>query len=176
MRNHPAERLAKVAHYVIARTPPEQLGATKLNKVLWWVDCAAHARWGRSLTGLDSYLRLPHGPVPDGISDAISILKLSGSVAERSCGTPVGMRREFVALKEPPLESFSAEEVDLISQIVQAVARMSAQEASELSHDALWDEAGHLGSMSVAAGSIVPREVRSDDLEWAERELEALGL
>lgn len=176
MRNHLAERLSTVAHYVIARTPPDQLGATKLNKVLWWVDCAAYARWGRSITGLDTYLRMPHGPVPDGISDALAILKLNGSVGERSCGTPVGPRREFVALKEPPLESFSAEEIDLISQIVLAVTRMSAQEASELSHDALWEEAGHLGSMPVAAGAISTREVRSGDLEWAERELAALSL
>jgi len=32
------DRLAAMAHYVIARCAPEELGATKLNKVLWFTD------------------------------------------------------------------------------------------------------------------------------------------
>jgi len=165
-----------MAHYVIARTPPDQLGATKLNKVLWWVDCAAYRHWGASISGLDTYIRLPNGPVPDGIREALDLLKRSGCVVEQSRPTPAGSRREFIALKEPPVAEFSAEEIDLIGQVITAVCCMTAAEASNASHDALWEEIPHLGLMPVAAGSVVTREVRPDDLAWAKSEIARLAV
>ena len=175
MRNSPPERLAALAHYVIARTPPEQLGATKLNKVLWWVDCAAFRRWGHSLSGLESYLRLQNGPVPAEIRDVIDLLQRQGAIAERSQPTPVGSRREFFAIAEPPVSGFTAEEIDLINQVIVGVCRMSAAEASEVSHDALWEETPPMGAMPVAAGAVVMRDVRPEDVAWAQQELSRLS-
>lgn len=175
MQNTLPERLAALAHYVIARTPPDQLGATKLNKVLWWVDCAAYRRWGRSLSGLQSYVRLPNGPVPDGIKDVIEYLKAQRAIIDRSQPTPAGNRREFISIAEPPVSVFSAEEIDVINQVIVGVCQMTAAEASAASHDALWEETPPLGPMPVAAGSIVTRDVRPEDVAWALGELERLS-
>jgi len=86
-----------------------------------------------------------------------------------------GTRREFVAISEPPVQDFSSEEIDLIAQIVGAASRMTAVEASQASHDALWDETDAGGSMSVAAGSVRRRDVRPDDVAWAHRELQSVA-
>ena len=174
MRNQPPERLVALTHYVIARTPAEQLGATKLNKVLWWVDCAAFRRWGQSMSGLESYRRLQNGPVPDG--GAVEQLKRDGSIVERSRETWAGNRREFIAIIEPPVHRFSAEEIDVINQVIVSVCRMTAAEASEASHDALWEETPHLGSMPIAAGAISAREIGTEDVEWAKHEMARLSL
>jgi Protein of unknown function (DUF4065) len=174
MRNQPPERLAALTHYVIARTPADQLGATKLNKVLWWVDCAAFRRWGQSMSGLGSYRRLQNGPVPEG--SAVDQLKRDGAIVERGRQTYAGVRREFISILEPPVHLFTAEEIDVINQVIVSVCRMTASEASEASHDALWEETPHLGAMPVAAGAISVREVASDDVEWAKHEMARLSL
>ncbi len=176
MSNHPYERLAALTHYVIARTPPDQLGATKLNKILWWVDCESYRRWGRSLSGLESYLRLQNGPVPIGGREAIAVLKARAAIAEQSVPTPAGNRRQFYSLSEPPVSVFSAEEIDLINQVINSVCRMTAVEASDASHDVLWEETPQFAQMPVSAGSVAVRETRPDDLAWAQRELARLSL
>jgi hypothetical protein len=42
------DRVTSVAHYVIARCAPEKLGATKLNKVLWFADVKFYRHHGRT--------------------------------------------------------------------------------------------------------------------------------
>lgn len=169
-------RLAEVAHYIIARTPPEMLGATKLNKVLWFVDCLAYRKWGRSLTGLTHYVRLQNGPVPSGLTDAIHTLKSDGKVMEDPQITPVGVRREFVSLQEPDFENFSAAEIDLIRAVIDTIRPMSARRVSDLSHDALWHELADGASITVAAGSVMPEPMSDAAYQWALAEAERLDL
>ncbi len=162
-----SDTLAQVAHYIIARTPPEMLGATKLNKVLWFVDCYAYRKWGKSLTGLTNYTRLKNGPVPDGLHEALRELKADGKVIEEPQITPVGTRREFISIQEPDLSHMTAEQVDLIHRVIEAIRPFSAQGVSNLTHDALWEELADGASMSVAAGSVRPEPMSDDAWRWA---------
>lgn len=170
------DRLAVVAHYVIARTLPQELGATKLNKVLWFADCLAHERLGRSLTGVTEYRRLDQGPVPDGLDNVLDRLAARGAIAQRVAPTPGYARKEFLALEEPPVEQLDAAEIDLLHIVIDFVRNKSAREVSELSHDALWTETPHLGWMKVAAGSVRIGESGADQMEWAEQELIRSGV
>lgn len=167
-RNTP--RLAQVVHYIIARTPPEMLGATKLNKVLWFVDCYAYRKWGESLTGLTHYIRLKNGPVPEGLTDALRGLKSEGKVLENPQPTPVGTRREFLSIGEPDLSDMTAEHIDLIHSVIEAIRPHSAQSVSDLTHDALWEAVADGASMSVAAGSVTPQPMSDDAWRWAQAE------
>src|ERR1700674_1295888 len=56
-----------VAHYVIARSVPEKLGATKLNKSMWIADVLSFLKTGRTISGQTSYKKLQYGPVPNNI-------------------------------------------------------------------------------------------------------------
>lgn len=170
-------RLADIAHYVIARCDPDELGATKLNKALWYVDCAAYRRWGHSLTGLTHYRKLDHGPVPEGIDAALNELIRDDKVVERAVPAHQYTRREFVSTREPEIEgALTAAEVDLVLTMLDWIRRVTAKKASELSHDALWDETESGERISVAAGSIRPAPATEEAVDWARSEMLRLGL
>ena len=172
--NH--DRLQQIAHYVIARAPTDQLGATKLNKVLWYIDCWSWWQNGESLTGLKSYTRMKHGPVPKQLPNKLSTMKKDGSIIERRVDTPVGVRREFVSLIEPDLSGLSAGDIDMIHKVIAYLCKMSAKDASEITHDAYWEEIPEGGEMSIAAGSVQIADPEEEDLAWAMAEARALGL
>lgn len=170
------DKLSAVAHYVIARTEPHELGATKLNKVLWFADCLAHERMGRSITGLTEYRRLEQGPVPDGLDNLLVRMESQGLIAQRMVQGPRYARKEFFSIKDPSLEQLDAAEVDVLHLVIDFVRPKTAREISDLTHDALYEETPPLGWMKVSAGSVRLGEVGSEQLSWAEEELRHAGV
>lgn len=163
------DKLAAAAHFLISRVPPHQLGATKLNKMLWFADCEHFRRHGRSLTGEETYIRKQNGPCPVGIEGALIRLKGRRVITETLQPVMNYARREFVSLEEPALDTFTAEEVDILLQVAFRIANMTAQDASDLSHDDLWEGTDHNTSMSVEAGSVQFVPPTAEDLDWARR-------
>lgn len=161
-------RLNQVVHYVIAHCTPEKLGATKLNKVLWYADVIFYRVHGRSITGQEAYEKRQFGPVPKNINGILRSLQMAGKIRERNSPTPAGARREFVWLEPPAVESFSAEEIDTLRDVMQLVCDgHSAASISELTHDALWDETEIGQDMPVKAGAVIPGEVTPEAIQWA---------
>ena len=165
-----------VVHFIISRTPSDELGATKLNKVLWIADCLHWRETGSSLTGLDSYVRMPRGPVATNIQNVLNSLEKSGKIVEREVPTPAGSRREFVALKQPTFDELEAQQIDILHRAIEFVRPRSAKEISELSHDEYWEEVAHGGEMKVSAGSVWKRQHEPEHYEWARSEARKLGL
>ena len=163
------DKLAAAAHLVIARLRADQLGATKLNKVLWFADCAHYRRHGRSLTGEREYVRKDNGPCPQRMEAVIHTLKERGKIAETLQPVIHYSRREFTALQEPDLSGFTVEEIDLLLSVALELAPLSAQGVSELSHDALWEEATPGGRIPVAAGAVSARPLLEADIPWARK-------
>lgn len=162
------ERLALVAHYVIARTEPSELGAKKLNKILWFADLEHYRFYGSSVTGLDTYIRMPDGPVPDGITEALSLLKRTGRIAERPAQTHAYGRRELVWLREPDLSDFDAPAIDVLNRVIERVRRQPAGSVSDVTDDdPLWQELEDGDAMPVGAGAVVTRSPRPRELAWA---------
>lgn len=171
MNGHNHNQLELVAHYVIARTFPSELGATKLNKVLWLVDIIAFRERSESITDIENYKRLPHGPVPVEIGAALNNLKKNNIIAEAANPTPLGNRREFVSLVEPDLNHFSSSDVDIIHRAIDFITPLSAKKISEITHDSYWEEVPPNGNMSAAAASLVVLDVNDNDVSWAAKEL-----
>jgi hypothetical protein len=170
------DRLAAMAHYVIARCPPEELGATKLNKVLWFTDVFHYRRHGKTVSGVKSYVKRQFGPVPPGIMQAIDALKRDGKINERSVATPAGTRREFVWLQEPDVSAFTPEEIDMLNEVMSLVCKNhSAASISELTHGSLWSETLLGGEIPIGAASVVAGEVTPEVMVWAISELEGAG-
>src|SRR5262245_5541433 len=153
-------KLARVTHYIIARCDPEKLGATKLNKVLWFADVHYYRRHGRTITGSDNYMKQQYGPVQRNMLGVIAELKNDRKIVERLADTPVGFRREYVWVEEPDLSSFEADEIDMLNTVMDWICNgESARSISEISHDALWDETEIGAPMPVRAGAVVPAEI-----------------
>jgi Antitoxin SocA-like, Panacea domain len=63
MRN---DKFDDLVHYVIWKCPDATtLGATKLNKILWFADAIHYLRTGQPVTAA-RYVEQQHGPVPQG--------------------------------------------------------------------------------------------------------------
>lgn len=162
------DKLPKLVHYVVARTRPSELGATKLNKVLWFADLTHYRRYGHTMSGAGSYQKLQHGPVPNEIVHTVRLLKDAGRIGIRYSDTPAGQRREFVWLEQPSLDAFEAEEIDVLNEAIDWVCgNHSAASISALTHDALWQEIELADQIPVGAAAIVSEDVSEDDIEWA---------
>ena len=163
----PAPRLAPVLHYVIARTVGADFGAVKINKAVVAADREFFRRFGRTITGAASFQKQQHGPVPNGVLKALKALSVAGSVSKRSVMTPVGTRDEYLAHKEPDISAFTAEEVDVMNMAIASLERVTARQASEQTHDSLWEEVEMAGQIPVKAAAFSPSQVDEDTLAWA---------
>lgn len=174
MSQQATDRTRLAAHYVIARAQPDRLGATKLNKVLWFADLASYRRTGRTITGQWSYEKRQFGPVPNGIFRELQRLETEGVIVTRRTPTPTGERKEFIWLARPQVSVFSAEEIDILNEAIGWVCDMhTAASISDATHDALWDEIEVGDQIPIGAASITPEPVTSDDIEWAREALAA---
>jgi len=127
-------RLTDLVHHVIARSRPGDLGATKLNKVLWYADITQYRRTGRTISGALHYTKLKYGPAPNGIQQTLEFLKARGIVEEKIVATPVGERREYKSLQAPPENIFDDAEAGVVAEIVDWIAKdHSAASISRLS-------------------------------------------
>jgi len=161
-------RLAALAHYVIWKCAPADLGATKLNKILWFADLEHYHHTGHSITGATVYTKLQHGPVPKDIMRALEALTAEQKIAqstENYYGFPKTM---FLALTRPDLSPFTADEIATVDMIAELICHdHTAASISRLSHDALWEETEVGADMSIGAGAVVSGEATAEDLAWA---------
>lgn len=63
---------------------------------------------------------------------------------------------------------FAQTEIEVLHEVIAWAATMTAKEISDLTHDALWEEAEMGRLMSVAAASVTPCEPDEEDIAWAE--------
>ena len=116
-------RLAALAHYVIWRCDPADLGAVKLYKILWFADLEHYRRTGRTITGSTAYIKRQYGPVPRGVMSALETLEHEGKIAtssENYYGRPKTM---FLARSRPDLQAFDADEIAVVDMIADLICR-----------------------------------------------------
>jgi uncharacterized phage-associated protein len=108
-------------------------GATKLNKILFFSDFLCFGLAGHSITGA-SYQRLKNGPAP------IQLPAMAREIEQGGDGYFVV--RSYFNLKQRRLipkrpanrQRFSAEELDLVNDVISNLRASSATEVSDLSH------------------------------------------
>lgn len=162
------QRLMDTAHYVIARSAPDKLGAIKLNKVLWYADVFFFRRHGRTITGAETYIKRQFGPVPRDIIPTLRALEEDQKVFSRKAETPAGTRHEYLWLKRPDLQAFDPEEIDVLHEVIDWICdNETALSISNKTHDALWEETEIGEEMSIRAAAIEPAEISPDAMKWA---------
>jgi len=109
-------------------------GAIKLNKVLWWAECASMRMYGRSISGAE-YQKLKQGPAPRRLLPVRERLVAAGD-AELHDGWYIGYRQvRLMARREPNLGLIPAEEKELVDQVIDALKGKNAAELSAESHE-----------------------------------------
>lgn len=104
-------------------------GATKLNKILFYSDFLCFEQSGKPITGAD-YLALEYGPAPRQLLTERENLEINGDIVV------VKRQRQhrIVALRDPDLSRFSAEEIAIVDKVIELLRNADAYRVSELSH------------------------------------------
>lgn len=133
------EKFKNLVHFVVASCEdPQRLGATRLNKILWFADAAAYRLNGVSISG-ETYVKRKRGPVPKSILHAIRELEAEERIHVRDKTFPGYKMRLFVALKDADTAAFSEQEMEIVRGIAQEICDVhSANSISDLSHDQIW--------------------------------------
>jgi Protein of unknown function (DUF4065) len=161
-------RLAALAHYVIWRCNPADLGAVKLYKILWFADLEQYRRTGRTITGASTYTKRQFGPVPKGIMQALETLEHEEKIAKASHNYYGRPKTMFLALARPSLQPFDADEIAIVDMMADVICQQhTAASISELTHDALWSETEIGADMPIGAASVISGEATPEDLDWA---------
>jgi hypothetical protein len=167
------DRLAVLIHHITTLCEPDQLGRTRLAKILWLSDVENYRRTGQTISRSDDYRKDEFGPRHQHLYEAIELLKTEGCVIGRQSLTPVGPRRELVPLKKPDLSGFSADEIAIVDRITAAVVKLSAKAASDLTHDELWESANYNERIPVSAAAPIAGEPTPELEKWADAVLNA---
>ena len=166
-------RFKELVHYVcsLCSDRPDELGAVKLNKVLWFADSYAFRKNGKTISGETAYVRRKLGPVPKTIFATTEELEKEGvlEISETKRRDGKTQRREFKVLKLSEGEVFSEGEKEIINRIVDDVCRNhTAHSISELSHDEIWEvlnDGDEIPIYTVLATNAA--EVTEEDKAWA---------
>ncbi len=148
----------------------ENFGATKLNKLLFYIDFAAYRCFGKSVSG-EEYMRLPKGPVPRQVTATLEAMEESGLVATRKRERFGFVQNRTFALREPDLDRFSSREVDLIHQVVDTFKGWNATQISDHSHRfAGWElaENGETIPYEMALVGGPQPEISEADKQWCQ--------
>lgn len=166
-------RLSKLIHHITTLCEPDELGRTRLAKILWLSDVEYYRQTGKTISGADDYRKDEYGPRHRELYNAIDDLKKVGAVVARQSLTPVGPRQELVPIRTPDLSEFSADEIAVIDRITAAVIKLSAKQASDLTHDELWESALSNQRIPVAAASPISGEATPEFEQWADEIVDA---
>ena len=115
-------------------------GTTRLNKVLYFADFLAYAKFGNPITGAE-YIREKRGPVPRPMRAPARVLtQMKGAGKLRLDETPSQLLGKVITLvtpvplREPDLSVFSEDELGLIKDVVEHFRGWRAGTISKYSH------------------------------------------
>jgi len=138
--------------YLAAKHEDERFwGATKLNKCLFYADFLAYQKHGEAITGAE-YIALERGPAPRRLLPIQKEMLASGEIAiqERP------MQRRIVALREPDLSEFTAQEIALVDEVIERTRMADANTLSELTHGFLGWKAARAESEATGRQVVIP--------------------
>ncbi len=168
MNGFEPEKFKALVHYVCFKCDRMDLGATKLNKTLWFSDVWFYLNHGRPITG-ETYVKQKFGPVSSRIEMVIDELRRNGLIEVRDAAYFGYPKKEYIALKRPDLSLFSAEEISVVDMMIDGVCRKNtARSISEISHNQAWKLAEMGEEIPYYTVFSAPQAgITKADLEWA---------
>jgi len=166
------EKFKTLVHYICHTADRDELGATKLNKILWYSDIISYVNSGKPLTG-SVYIKRQFGPVPRDILRALEDLSDEGKMVVRDVPFFRDKKREFVSLADPDVSRFKAPEIALVADILHLICHHhTAESISELTHDTIWELAEIGEEIPYCAIYGAPLgEINEDDIRWAKESI-----
>lgn len=163
------DKFNALVHFIIhvCSSRPEKLGATRLNKVLWFADVYSYQIYGQPITG-GTYVKRQYGPTPYSMLPALNQLETEGLIQIQE---PQGWSlspRLFLSLQEPDETLLTQADRRLAFLALQEILPLTAREASERTHDTIWDAAAMGEEIPLFATLATPGEISPEVIEWAD--------
>ncbi len=133
MRDH--TKLKELIVYIADRCESRlNVGATMLNKILFFADFTAYAKLGEPITG-EEYFKLPKGPAPKYLLEARDELIGENRIHMKVRPTLKGDQHRIINIgPEADLSIFSGEQISIVDSIIEALKDEDAESVSGLSH------------------------------------------
>lgn len=137
-----AQRFRELIVYIADRSKHDpHFGATKLNKILYHSDFRAFERFGTPLTGF-RYFKLPQGPAPKAMIPLRNELQSEGAIKLEPVQRGPHTQMRIVALRDAVLDHFTADEIQLVDEVIDELWPQTASQVSDASHDVRWRVVG----------------------------------
>lgn len=169
------DKLKGLVHYIAtAVRHPDDLGAIKLNKVLWYADMNAYLVLGESITG-ETYVKRQYGPAPKHIVPIVEDLMRSGRIIVQEVNYFGDSKREYISLRDPDVSLFTSEEISIVEEAIRYVCyRHTATSISDKTHGMIWDLAEMGEEMPYHTAFVMELgEIDETDIDWAHNSLQA---
>jgi hypothetical protein len=165
-----------VVLYTCHKCERSNLGAVKLNKVLYFLDMVRYAWTGAPVTGA-TYKKRKHGPTTDHLLPALRDLTAERKLQINNVNFFGFTKKEYVALVEPDITRLGKEEIILLDEVIEFVcSENTAKTISEYSHQTPWEMVEFGQEIPYhSAFLLYPSEVSLEALEWAEAEANAIA-
>jgi len=144
-----------------------KFGSTKLNKILFYSDFLSYGMKGKAITGTE-YFKLDFGPVPRRLKAVESGLIQGGDAVVQKMDFLGREQKRLVALRDPDLSLFRADEIDLVNKVIEKLKDMTAEEVSDLSHKRIWRIAGLKETIPYEAFFVSDRDADDADIQRAQ--------
>lgn len=160
------EKLKNLILYVAEQSKDDPyFGATKLNKILYYVDFRAYRELGCPITGAE-YQKLPDGPAPRELLKVRRQLLNEGRIALQNRQVFNYVQQRIVPL-DPAVDtgsSFLPNELAIIDDVLLMLRGKSGTEASEMSHDeAGWKLVGYYQTIPYETAWFPPQGTELDE-------------
>lgn len=109
-------------------------GLTKLNKLLFFSDAFAFANLGKPITG-QKYFTHINGPIPADMELLRRELIEDRDTIERSIPVIDYSMTKIIPSRQADLSVFTAEEIDLVNEVLEFLKNKNNTQASQFSHD-----------------------------------------
>jgi hypothetical protein len=128
-----------------------RFGATKLNKLLFYTDFFAYLSLGNAITW-QPYQKLKNGPAPRRLLPLLEEMRDSGDAAQARHQYFGREQIRTIALRDSDLSKFSAQEIALVTEVIDYFWESNASQMSDFSHE-------FRGWKLAADGEDIPYEV-----------------
>lgn len=166
------EKFKDLVHYICHTADRDELGAVKLNKILWYSDIESYINRGTPLTGA-VYIKRQFGPVPKDVLRALEDLSAERKMVVRDIPFFRDKKREYISLAEPDIGRFKAPEISLVANIMHYICHHhTAESISDATHDIIWElaEIGEEIPYCAVYGAILG-EITEEDIKWAKESI-----
>ena len=116
------------------------LGEIQLRKALVIIDILNQSFYGKGLTGT-TYIKYPHGPVPDDDSWQVLLSMLrEGSIYRKE--EPIGTwtKHAHYPKADPDYKSFTEDQIAFIQNAARFAKKNTAKDLSQITHDSVYDK------------------------------------